>query len=174
MNPRKHFGRVYDAQVTKIYRYIRLKVNSREVAEDITAQVFERGWLVYREGLDPDSHRPEVKSLKALLYQLARHAIADYYRTESRREVVYLGDRDLPEENSNLPEKVAQQEEMNAVLRALSKINPDYQDLIIQHYLNGLSLEEIAGHSGRSIGAVKTALHRAREALKQELGDNQE
>jgi len=170
MNPRKHFGHVYDVQVTKIYRYIRLKVNSREVAEDITAQVFERGWLVYREGLDPDSHRPEVKNLKALLYQLARHAIADYYRVESRREVVYLGDRDLPEESSNLPEKAAKQEEMNTILGALNKINSDYQDLIIQRYLNGLSLEEIAGQSGRSIGAVKTALHRAREALKQELG----
>jgi RNA polymerase sigma-70 factor, ECF subfamily len=173
MNPRKHFGRVYDAQVTKIYRYVRLKVSSKEVAEDLTAQVFERGWVVYREGLDPESERPEVKNLKAFLYQLARHAVADYYRVESRQEVVHLGDRDLEEEGSSLSDKAAGQEEASQILAALSKINPDYQDLIIQRYLNGLSLEEIADHSNRSVGAVKTALHRARETLKKELEADQ-
>lgn len=168
MNPRKNFGRIYDAQVAKIYRYIRFKVSSREVAEDLTAQVFERGWVVYRGGLDPDSERPEVKNLKALLYQLARHAIADYYRVESRREVVRLGDRDLVGEE-NLSEQAAQGQEMNNILSALNRIKPDYQDLIIQRYINGLSIEEIADQSEKSIGAVKTALHRAREALKGEL-----
>ncbi len=169
MNPRKRFGRVYDAQVTKIYRYIRLKVSSRETAEDLTAQVFERGWIVYREGLDPDSNRPEIKNLKAFLYQLARHAIADYYRSESRQEVARLGERDLPEEGDGPDEREARREEINAVLAALNRINPDYQDLIIQRYLNGLSLEEMAEASNRSVGAVKTALHRAREALKAEF-----
>lgn len=172
MNPRKNFGRIYDAQVAKIYRYIRFKVSSREAAEDLTAQVFERGWIVYQEGLDPDSDRAEVKNLKALLYQLARHAIADYYRIESRREVVRLGERDLVNEQADLAQEAAERQEMNQILAALNRINPDYQDLIIQRYINGLSIEEIADQSGKSLGAVKTALHRAREALKAEIGQD--
>jgi len=168
MNPHKSFGRVYDTQVAKIYRYIRLKVSSREIAEDLTAQVFERGWIVYREGLDPDNERSEVRNLKALLYQLARHAIADYYRLETRREVVRLGDRDLAGEE-DLSERAAQSQEMQQILKALNRLKPDYQDLIIQRYLNGLSIEEIADQSEKSTGAIKTALHRAREALKGEL-----
>ncbi len=170
MDPGKKFSRIYSAQVTKIYRYIRLKVSSRETAEDLTAQVFERGWIVYRESLDPDHQQSEIKNVKAFLYQLARHAIADYYRVESRREIVHLGNYDLPAEDRHPSEIEARKQEANRILIALNKINLDYQDLIIQYYLNGLSLEEIAEDSNRSIGAVKTALYRAREALKSELG----
>lgn len=169
MNPQKKFSRIYHAQVTKIYRYIRLKVDSREAAEDLTAQVFERGWMVYRESLDPDSERPQIDNPRAFLYQLARHAVADYYRVESRREVIALGDQDLPGEEGDLAEREAKRQEMERIMTALGQINPDYQDLIVQRYLNGLSLEEMAELSDRSLGAVKTALHRAREALKKEL-----
>ncbi len=170
MNPRKYYGRVYDAQVRKIYRYIRLKVGSSETAEDLTAQVFERGWVVYSRGADPDSDQPEIKNLRAFLYQLARHAVADYYRVESRQAVVHLGERDLPQEGGDLAEREAQKEETRRVLSALSRLSSDHQDLIIQRYLNGLSVAEMAVDGDRSVGAIKTALHRAREALKKELG----
>jgi RNA polymerase sigma-70 factor, ECF subfamily len=171
MDPRKKFGRVYSAQVTKIYRYIRLKVSSRETAEDLTAQVFERGWIVYRQSLDPEHEQAEIKNMRAFLYQLARHAVVDYYRIESRKGTIRLGNYDLPDEGHDPAEAEARRQETNIVLSAMSRIKPDYQDLIIQRYLNGLSLEEIAEESNRSIGAVKTALHRAREALKAELED---
>jgi len=69
----------------------------------------------------------------------------------------------------DLSERAAQSQEMQQILKALNRLKPDYQDLIIQRYLNGLSIEEIADQSEKSTGAIKTALHRAREALKGEL-----
>jgi RNA polymerase sigma-70 factor (ECF subfamily) len=36
----EQFGEIYDQYIEKIYRFVYLKVNSQEVAEDITSKCF--------------------------------------------------------------------------------------------------------------------------------------
>ena len=51
----EQFGLIYDQYIDKIYRFVYLKVNSEEHAEDITSKVFTRGWEAYKETRNPKS-----------------------------------------------------------------------------------------------------------------------
>jgi len=46
-NLRKQYSKIYDQYINKIYRFVFLKVSSKEVAEDLTTEVFVRGWDKY-------------------------------------------------------------------------------------------------------------------------------
>src|SRR3990167_4578746 len=62
-NLKEQFGQIYDQYIEKIYRFVYLKVNSQEVAEDITSKVFLNGWQSY-------SKNPSVQNMNAFLYRI--------------------------------------------------------------------------------------------------------
>ncbi|MBD3251267.1 RNA polymerase sigma factor, partial [Candidatus Uhrbacteria bacterium] len=70
------FARLYDRYVSAIFRFVMLKVPSKSDAEDITSEVFLKCWNYLQEHHD-------VKQIRALLYRIARNAIADWYRVRS-------------------------------------------------------------------------------------------
>jgi len=39
-NLKKEFSKIYDKYINQIYRFVFLKVNSKEIAEDITSETF--------------------------------------------------------------------------------------------------------------------------------------
>ena len=58
----EQFSSIYDEYIEKIYRFVYLKVSSREVAEDITSKVFLKGWETYNSS-------KHIKNPGAFLYQ---------------------------------------------------------------------------------------------------------
>jgi RNA polymerase sigma factor (sigma-70 family) len=52
------------------------------------------------------------------------------------------------------------------VRRALDEIKPRQRKLLTEVYWDGYSISEVARNSGKSVGAVRAALKRARHALK--------
>ena len=56
-----------------------------------------------------------------------------------------------------------------AVRRALDAIEPQYADVLQRRYLEGRTVREIADALGESEKAVESRLHRAREALREQL-----
>ena len=69
-NLRKNYSEVYDKYVKKIYRFVLLKVNSAEIAEDLTSEVFMRGWQSFK-GQGPD----KIENIQAFLYQIANSSL---------------------------------------------------------------------------------------------------
>ena len=49
----------------------------------------------------------------------------------------------------------------------LSSLPPDYRDVLVDKYLEGRSVQEIATRSGKSGKAAESTLHRARLAFGQ-------
>jgi RNA polymerase sigma-70 factor (ECF subfamily) len=70
------YGKLYDAYVRQIYRFVYFKVSTHEEAEDITAEVFLKAWRYLQE-------KKEVKSFSGLLYRIARNGIVDLYRART-------------------------------------------------------------------------------------------
>jgi RNA polymerase sigma factor (sigma-70 family) len=65
-----------------------------------------------------------------------------------------------------LPEWVLERAETSELVGAtLSSLPPDYRELLVGKYLDGLSLVEIAARRGRSEKAAESTLHRARIAF---------
>ncbi|HEY3161698.1 MAG TPA: sigma-70 family RNA polymerase sigma factor, partial [Vicinamibacterales bacterium] len=64
------------------------------------------------------------------------------------------------------PEQVAGQRELAAAMNAaLSRIRPEYREVVVLRYQEGLAQPEIAEILGLPSGTVKTYLHRARKEL---------
>ena len=78
----EQFGQIYDQYIDKIYSFVYLKVNSQEIAEDITSKVFLKGWEAFKE---PGAG---IKNPGAFLYQIARNAVVDHYREKGRQKTV--------------------------------------------------------------------------------------
>ena len=69
----RKFSKLYDAYVESIYRFIYIKVNSQEIAQDLTSEVFLKVWKSYQ--------KQDFRNPRAFLYTTARHTVIDYYRT---------------------------------------------------------------------------------------------
>jgi RNA polymerase sigma-70 factor, ECF subfamily len=60
-------------------------------------------------------------------------------------------------------------ETREAVAEALDKLDPDWREVIVLRDIEGLSAAEVAEVTGASVAAVKSRLHRARVALRENL-----
>ena len=158
------FGSLYDRYQSAIYRFIVIKVGSREEAEDITHHVFLSAW----QKVGTYKHRGHPFS--SWLYQIARNMVIDHYR--SQKDDVSL---DKLDPDSSIIPAVAQSDlftkmQLEKVHGAIKELKPDYQDVIILRFVEDLSLKETAAILKKSEGAVKLAQHRAIKELKKKLG----
>ena len=157
------FSKIYDQYVTKIYRFIFLKVSSQEVAEDLSSEVFMRTWETYR------SESTRIENIQAYLYQIARNVVADHYRGRKVQIVSVEETVDLPDEADSLQDQVLLNLEMDRIQKALAVLQDEYQNLIIWRYLDELSVPEIAQITGKTEDNVRVGIHRALQALKEKI-----
>jgi RNA polymerase sigma-70 factor, ECF subfamily len=162
MNYKKEFGKIYDQHVSPIYRFILLKVNSREKAEDLTAEVFTKGWDKFKK-------KERIENVRAFLYQIARNLVVDHYREKGRIRTISTDDVLIVDSNPGVDEKAEISSDFAQVTMALSKVKEDYKDVVIMKYLDQLSVPEIAQVMGKSEGSVRVTIHRALNALKSEM-----
>mgnify|MGYP001568884411 CR=1 FL=1 len=160
---RNNFSKIYDQYVTKIYRFIYLKVSSQEVAEDLSSEVFVRTWETYR------SESTKIENIQAYLYQVARNIVADHYRTRKVKIVSVEETIDIVDSAGSLHEQAALNMEMDRIQEALATMQGDHQDLIIWRYLDELSVPEIAQITGKTEENVRVGIHRAIQSLKEKI-----
>jgi len=170
MNPLQiQFSQIYDDYVEKIYRYIFLKVSTAELAEDLTSDTFMRGWKAFCAAASGD--HPPIENPQAFLYQIARNLIADHYREKGKEPQVRFDEenQDTPDPQAAVEEMAADRSEMYEVKQAITALKDDYQEAVVLHYIDEVSVPEIAVILAKSEGAVRVLLHRALKALKKEI-----
>jgi RNA polymerase sigma-70 factor (ECF subfamily) len=159
------FNKIYNHHVEKIYRFVYVKVNSREIAEDLTSEVFLRFWKVFQRDA-----QEKIKNPKAFLYKMARNLISDYYRARSNFKKISIQEiRHLADPKQDLEKQEIFSSDVQVIQRALSSLKSDYQDVILWYYLDDLSVEEIAKILNKSENAVRVMIHRAMEKLRKIL-----
>lgn len=169
-NIRKEFSKIYDKNIERIYRFIFLKVNSQEIAEDLTSETFLRGWEVYKKSQNPKfKTQNEIKNIRAFLYRIARNLVTDYYREKGKAQIISAERVSVADPRINLEEKAIIESDLDTIKLALTNLNSDYQDVIIWYYIDQFSISEISQILNKSEGAIRVILHRALKALKNEL-----
>ena len=162
-NSRKNFSKIYDQYVNKIYRFVFLKVNSQEIAEDLTSETFLRGWESFK------GNQNRVENPSAFLYKIARNLITDFYREKGKTKIVPAENIRIIDPNQNLEEKAILNSDLNNIRLALINLSEDYQNVVIWHYLDDFSIQEVAKMLDKSEEATRVLLHRALKALRNEL-----
>jgi RNA polymerase sigma-70 factor (ECF subfamily) len=156
----EQFSKIYDQYINKIYRFVYLKVDSQETAEDITSKVFLRGWEVFK------ADSGAIKNPGAFLYQIARNNVVDHYRAKGRTQVIPDIVPQLSDPGANAHEVAILGSDLEVVKKAMQGLKKEYQDVIIWHYLEDLPIPEVAKLAGKTEGAVRVTLHRGLEELK--------
>ena len=165
------YGKLYDIYVDQIYRFIYFKVSSKEEAEDLTAEVFLRTWQYIKEmGADA------IDNLQAFLYQTARNAVIDFYRTRGSKEEMLVRAElqgegqlkiELEDSKQDLLEKIQLSSDMEEVRKALQRLREEYREVVVLRFIEEMSVKETAEILKKSEGAVRVLLHRALGALRE-------
>ena len=144
-------------------------VHDRALAEDLAQEGFLR---VYQR---LHTYDPERK-FSSWFFQVLRNVTIDYLRV-NRLPTASLDA--LEEEGHHVaavdgesasPEEMAGRGELaSAIGTALSRIRPEYREVVVLRYQEGLTQPEIAEILGLPAGTVKTYLHRARKELAEIL-----
>ncbi len=166
-NPRKKFAKIYDKYIEKIYRFIFLKVNSPEIAEDLSSETFLRGWKAFQ-------NPKKIKNPQAFLYKIARNLVIDHYREKGKAQIISAEYASIIDPCQDLAEKAMLTSDVNSIRQALVNVKPDYQDIIIWRYLDEMSISEIAQALDRTDGATRVLLHRAMKALRTTMAGGEE
>jgi RNA polymerase sigma-70 factor (ECF subfamily) len=147
--------------VNFIFRIVR----DRALAEDLAQEGFLR---VYQRLKTFDPQR----KFSSWFFQVLRNITIDYLRvnrlpTSSLDELAEEGVQGAAvDRDSRSPEQLAGQSELaTAMTAALSRIRPEYREVVVLRYQEGLTQPEIAEILGLPSGTVKTYLHRARKEL---------
>lgn len=161
----KKFSKIYDRCAAKIYRYVFLRVNTREAAEDLTSETFTRGWAAYRNAGE------DIKNPQAFLYKVAKNLITDHYRKSGKAQVVSIDDSkdQFADHKVDLEKQAMLASDMEGVRKALAGMNEDYQNAIIWRHLEDMSIKEVAYLLDRTEEATRVLLHRAMNDLKTRL-----
>ena len=178
LKAKRDFEKIYDAHVEQIFRFVYLKVSSKDDAEDITSKVFLKLWEAVSKKKEVD-----IKNPRAFLYRVARNMVIDYYRKNREDE------DETPKKNkakkTPIEKVVVVDKEMRAderamldsqieeIRSALSNINEDYQNIIIWYYLDELTTSEIANLLEKPEASVRVLIHRSLSALKKELKEDE-
>lgn len=154
-------GRLYDALVGPIYRYVAVRVRRREDAEDLTHLVFER--IV---GALP-RYEHQGRPFAAWAFRIARNAVIDHQRRSRPTEP--LGAIAEAPDALAVEARSLQEEELRELRAAIRNLTPDQQEALALRYAGGLSAEEAARVMGRQAGTIRGLTFRAIETLRRRL-----
>lgn len=158
------FTILYERYVNRIYNYIYYRTGNPHEAEDLTSRVFYRAL----DHIHHYNHRGVPFS--AWLYRIAHNLVANWHRDNSRRKEVPLEDYTQVPHRSMQPEaRVVDSQELEDLLKAIRRLPPDRQQLLILKFVEGMSNADVAMIMMRSEGAIKSLYHRTLLALRDEL-----
>lgn len=159
------YVQLYESYVSKIYRYVYIKVGNAADAEDITAQVFVNAWEAI--GRYKITQIPFI----AWLYRIAHNLVIDFYRTVRYDESIDEMPA-LEEPSPDLAGLVQRQFTAAVLSDALRRITLAQQQVLLLRFVEGYSTIEVARIMQRNPGAVRTLQHRALVALDALLRDD--
>jgi RNA polymerase sigma-70 factor, ECF subfamily len=147
----------------RLFAFIRRRVPSPEIAEDVLQEVMLRSHRHAAE-LEPAS------AVGAWVHRIAANAIADYYRRSGvGRELAAGSAVDLQEaiELDDAPDVRA--ELADCISPLLRQLPPIYREALTLCELEGLTQAQAAARVGVSVSGMKSRIQRARRQLKQVL-----
>ena len=146
-----------------VYRYVRFRVATREVAEDVTSEVFMKALRSIHR------YDPDIASPKTWLLRIARNAVTDHMRALRRKGSLHVSLDRVPDLVADVPsqeERMVRQERIQRLLNGTQTLRKADQEIISLRYGSSLDNSEIAEHLGISNNAVAVRLHRALRRLK--------
>lgn len=159
-------GHLFDRYYNQVYRAAAAITQDSAVADDIAQECFLK---IHRYANRIDTALP----LTPWLYRVTVNLSYTWISRQKKRRVSLetVVDR-LISPAWHTPDQAAERNELQEqVQQAIRELNFSQRVVVVLHYLNGLSLEEIATILDCPLGTVKSRLYYARENLRRKLNN---
>jgi RNA polymerase sigma-70 factor (ECF subfamily) len=150
------FAEAYRAHVDFVWRVLARLGLPDEQLEDATQEVFvimHRRWGTWAEGME-----------RGWLYGVARRIAANQHRSRQRRRRK-LAALPTPSEAPRADERLEDRHRLDALARALERLDPEQRDVFVLFEIEGLSASEVAATLDCKLNTVYSRLRRARAAI---------
>ncbi len=133
--------------------YVLSLCHDQSLAEDVVSEAFYKAFVTVDV---------EKDSFKYWLLKVCRNCYIDHLRKAKRLTSI---ERDQRTEDDPA-DHLIKAEEYRALYRAMSLLQPNYKEVLLLYYFEGMSVKEIAKIVDESTDNVKVQMHRARQKLK--------
>jgi RNA polymerase sigma-70 factor, ECF subfamily len=169
---RDRFAELVSRYEKRVINYVYRITHRYEDAHDLTQEIFVKVFLAL------DRYDPKYQ-FSTWVFRIAQNSAIDALRKKSIAEVplVRPGDDEPGKEREFADDGISPYRALKnkqltvAIDRAVGKLPPDYRELIQLRHFAELSYEEIASMKKLPLGTVKNKLFRARNLLKDALGE---
>ncbi len=143
VNIRDQFLRMFEEQADGLFRHCYLRVLDRDSGRKLVEQTFSRLWVYVRDVRD-------VRDMQSLLYRIANGFIHEHRRDLRRRKI---------------EQPVVQDEENADLLSYLGTLDEEERDIVVMHYVDRPSVEDVANMLESSPSSVMRRLGSSMQAL---------
>jgi RNA polymerase sigma-70 factor, ECF subfamily len=160
---RSKFADLYDRHFERVYAFALGRTRHRDEAEELTSEVFHKALA----GLERFEWRGAP--FGAWLIRIAANAMADRSARKSRER----GQPSAAETVSADPPadvEIERAEERAQLFRLVNELPREQRDVIVDRFVHGRSIREVAARLGKSEGAVKQLQLRALHQLRAQMG----
>jgi len=152
------FADLYETHFERVYLFIARRVGDRDVAEDLTSDVFQKALANIKQ------FEWRGVPFGAWLLRIAANAVTDRGKRRGRE----LSFADPPEIGAQ--EDMEQIEDGARLFRLVRDLPEDQKQVVVMRFAEQKSIHEIAVQMGRTDGAVKQLQFRGLESLRARLG----
>jgi RNA polymerase sigma-70 factor, ECF subfamily len=104
------------------------------------------------------------------LFGIAHQKVIQFWRKRGGKEILFDEVPETPDEFENSPDDLLiRREQETEFMNLLNQLSLPQRSVLLLHFVEGFSLEEIARITETQIGTVKSRLHYAKNALKKLL-----
>ncbi len=166
-SPRARYERWVTDHSVELYRFALRMTGRGEIAEDLTQETFYHAWRSMKSLRDPSRAR-------AWLFQILRYRYSHWLRDKGRQ--VKTTAPAEPIENRPGKDRASTLERMTrheSLQLALDDLDERFRTPFLMVFLEGLSCREAAERLGVPLGTVLSRIHRARQALRASLAQQE-
>ena len=155
---------VYRRYAPAVLAWFRARLGDQHLAEDLTGDAF----VAVLSALPRYQGGPEA--FAGWLFTLVRRDFVDHLRRAARRPETPVAEPGESGVAPDIADEVVARSEADRVRAALAQLSPDQQEVLALRVGGGLTANEVADVTGRTVGAVKALQHRGLDSLGRLLG----
>ena len=163
------FGYLYDHYFIQINKYLLVRTDTQEDAEDMTEKVFMKAW----EHLPNFGGKKKEYNFRAWLFRIAHNTLIDHYRT--RKQLIPLESVSQTGTAAGEPGGITiKNEDSRRIIQAIKRLDDTSQKVIVSRFISDLSHKETALSMGISENNVRVIQYRALKKIRCMLREDDE
>jgi RNA polymerase sigma factor (sigma-70 family) len=151
---------LFDRYHKKIFNFLARMAMDRDLAEDLTQNVFLR-MIRYRR-----SYREGLR-FQSWIYQVARNVFADHYQANKNRFSDFVDVEKVEDRMADTTEVEEMDEKEKILHRSLARLSEEQRELLVLTRFQHMKYEEVALIMDTTVANIKVKVHRAISKLRE-------